>query len=325
MIQMKKIQSISMWRAIACLMVFAVHFSQRLLFPLKLQEIASFGAYGVQLFFIISGFLIAKSYNDYGKNHPWKFYAKKAITLLPLYYIVILYYFIMHTFIFKDIPEDPTGFGWFRYVLPINCIFPKTGIYFWDNLGITWSIPYFVIAYIIIPLLLRLIKSWKNIIILFFITLIIALFPTVELLFGWCSFLEQFPIFIIGVVLYYGFKEEKTFIMIFGCTFIAIILLVLEQKLDIIYSLLFAVLIIATKNFSFKSKFMKKLLHLSDTYSYTFYLGHGIIFIHILDKFVLGRIIEALIAVLCSIALTFIIKNYIENPLQKLLNQKLKK
>ncbi len=325
MIQPKKIQSISMWRTIACLMVFAVHFGQRLSFPPQLKIITDFGAYGVQLFFIISGFLITKSFYDYGKEHPWKFYAKKAIALLPLYYIVIIYYFVIHTFLFKDVPADPTKFGWFRYVIPINYILPKTGTYFWDNLGITWTIPYFLIAYIFVPLLLRIIKNLKSSIILFFVSLVFAFMSIKGFFYGWCSFLEQFPVFIMGIILYYGIKEEKLNILIFGFTAVAIPFLILGVANKIMYSLLFSVLIIGTKDFSFKSSFMKKVLHITDTYSYTLYLAHGIIFIHILDRFALGRIIEALIAIAGSIILTFLIKKLLESPIEKLLNKLLTK
>ena len=93
-----KICCISFWRTIACIMVFIVHFGQRMQFSGLLHTFSDFGRYGVQLFFIISGFLIAKSYYDYGKDDPLKFYIKKAIAILPLYYLIIAYYFVMQSY-----------------------------------------------------------------------------------------------------------------------------------------------------------------------------------------------------------------------------------
>lgn len=315
-----KICCISFWRTIACIMVFIIHFGQRMQFSGLLHIFSDFGRYGVQLFFIISGFLIAKSYYDYGKDDPLKFYIKKAIAILPLYYLIIAYYFVMHTFVFRDIPQDPTGFGWLRYILPINYILPKTGTYFWDNLGSTWTIPYFVIAYAIIPLVLRFIKGWKSSLGLFCILVALAFASTRGYLFGWCSFLEKFPPFIIGVIIYYAIKEEKSNIVIFIFTILAVGLLVIGKDLALMYSLLFGVLIIATKDMSFKTSVANRVLQVFDKYSYTMYLAHGIIFIHILDRFTFNLGIRALIAVLGSIILTVIIKLFIEGPIQKLLN-----
>lgn len=53
----KKIESIVIWRVIACLGVFAVHLGQRMNLSGYIRLISDFGKYGVQLFFIISGLL----------------------------------------------------------------------------------------------------------------------------------------------------------------------------------------------------------------------------------------------------------------------------
>ena len=321
----KRLDNVSMWRAIACLMVFVVHFGQRIGIDGVARKFTDFGAYGVQLFFIISGFLIVKSYYDYGKEHPWKFYAKKAIALLPLYYLVILYYFVVHTFVLKDVPKDPTGYGWFRYIFLLNGIVPDTGTYFWDNLGITWTIPYFIIAYATIPLLLKLIKGWKGSVVLFFATLGLTYLRYKGYFQGWCYFVNHFPSFIIGVVVYYAIANEKTEWVLFGFTALSIVLFILKLWISITYSLLFGVMFLATKNISFQSNFAKRLLRVGDKYSYTMYLAHGILFIHILDRFVLNRMLEIAIAVFGTILLTFMIKNFIETPIQKGLNALLKK
>lgn len=84
-----------------------------------------------------------------------------------------------------------------------------------------------------------------------------------------------------------------------------------------IYCALFFILILTTLDYSFKSETVKKILKISDRYSYTFYLSHGIIFIHCLDRVGWNRIIEGTIAVFGSLLLTVIINHCIETPLKK--------
>ncbi len=132
--------SLQILRAAACLLVFVVHFGQRLHVEGIVQEATSFGAYGVQLFFLISGYLAAKTFFDHPETSLREYYTKRAIAILPLYYIVIAYYFVSETLLSSPLPTDELGLGWLRYVFLLNgFLTSKTN--FWGNLGITWSIP----------------------------------------------------------------------------------------------------------------------------------------------------------------------------------------
>jgi peptidoglycan/LPS O-acetylase OafA/YrhL len=88
-------------RGLAILMVMAVHFlggatphtiGQRLL-----VKVASFGVLGVDLFFVLSGFLItgllvdAKSRPHYFRN----FYARRTLRIFPLYYLALAVLFVV--------------------------------------------------------------------------------------------------------------------------------------------------------------------------------------------------------------------------------------
>ena len=75
---------------------------------------------------------------------------------------------------------------------------------------------------------------------------------------------------------------------------------------------------------TYKSEKIEKLLKISDKYSYTFYLAHGIVFIHCLDVLVWNRLLEATIAVAGSVILTVFINHGIETPIKKYLNSNMK-
>ena len=115
--------SIQLLRVCACILVFVVHFGQRVGLSGTLRLFTDFGRFGVQLFFLISGFLAAKAICDNPEIDVKKYYLKRAIAILPLYYLVIFYYFITENILnhfVSVIPPDDLGLGWFRYLFLLN-------------------------------------------------------------------------------------------------------------------------------------------------------------------------------------------------------------
>lgn len=309
---MGKKQFIQLWRLTACAMVFLVHFGQRIYFVGPLLTISDFGAKGVSLFFIISGFLLVNSYEK--KADLKTFIYGRLLKILPLYYVVIAYYFVVHTFLLQNVPEDPTGFGWIRYLFCLNGILPDADMYFWDNLGITWTIPYFVFAYLMFPIVLKYVNSYGKSILLLLGTLLLS--ANMHWFGEWMKILAKMPAFALGVVLYFCVKEKREM-----CTSIFLCLLILYQLVfwrvtGMIYCYIFALMIIATENISFTNPKILKILEWSDNYSYTLYLCHGIVFIHILDRVEIGRVPEAVIAVVGSTVLTIAVNRWVEVPLR---------
>lgn len=101
-------------RAVAALMVMTFHFFQSLgggaVPPAFLAKVAVFGQTGVDLFFVLSGFLITrillatKSGPDYFRN----FYLRRSLRIFPLYYLFLLLYYFIFPLIFN---EQTPGFG----------------------------------------------------------------------------------------------------------------------------------------------------------------------------------------------------------------------
>jgi peptidoglycan/LPS O-acetylase OafA/YrhL len=84
-------------RALAILVVMPYHLNDH--FPEVLQPAAHFGWMGVDLFFVLSGYLIAtqlfKPYLHGGRVQPGEFYRKRAFRILPAFFVVLaLYVFV---------------------------------------------------------------------------------------------------------------------------------------------------------------------------------------------------------------------------------------
>jgi len=87
-----RIDSIQALRGFGALMIMLQHFSKTLI-P---------GGYGVDIFFIVSGFILVYS----TQNGMEGFGVKRAIRILPLYYFVTLTQFFLHFVVYKFQPTD---------------------------------------------------------------------------------------------------------------------------------------------------------------------------------------------------------------------------
>ena len=319
--------SIQLLRISACLMVFMVHFGQRTDLSGILRSFTDFGRYGVQLFFLISGFLAAKTFIDKPNSTVIEYYKKRAIAILPLYYITIIYYFFTENLLnhFKSvIPPDELGVGWLRYIFLLNG-FLNSETYFWSNLGITWTIPIFATFYLIAPWILRKAKSIASTTVIWLI-----IFVTTGLfsLFYSCQNFTYIHIFFLGAVLYsctkHNFNKQASVLFLL----ISIVATIVKKE-EYTYTFIFAsivLILVSIENLTLPNK-LQKLVNTLDSYSYTLYLMHGIFFCSILDRlnqyFEVSKIIIAIIAIVGTALATWIVGKYIEKPIQKYLRNKL--
>jgi len=320
-IRTKRNVSIQILRIIACLLVFIVHFGQRTHIKGTARLITEFGKYGVQLFFIISGLLAAMGLQK--KEKIATYYKKRIINILPLYYIVILWYFITENILnkyFHHIPIDIDGLGWFRYIYLLNGFIPND-TYFWSNLGITWTIPIFVFFYLVIPFIMKIMKNYKTSFII--MTLIFLISNKLNNIYP-CVIFENISYFFIGTFIYFCWKENK---LKFSSLFFLILSIIYTILGKINYYFVFAAIIsILLENEIILSNKSQKIINKLDGYTYTMYLVHGIVFCSLIDKLPMFQITLSnfkigVIAIVLSIVGTIIVHDFIEKPIQKSLTK----
>lgn len=92
-----QLQSVQILRAIAALAVVAFHFAQSLAIDFKLIPMDSFtmGADGVDIFFVISGFIMAYTTAREDQRSPGEFAWKRLVRIVPLYWVLTLAVFAM--------------------------------------------------------------------------------------------------------------------------------------------------------------------------------------------------------------------------------------
>ncbi len=310
-ISLQKYANISILRILACLGVFTVHLGQALTLTGSLRVVTDFGANGVELFFIISGFLGFLTYNS--QKGILSYYRNRAIRIFPLYYFVILVNFIIHTFIYKDVPVDVTGLYWGRYLFFLNG-FVHSEEYFWYNLGATWTIPCFVLFYLLMPFFYKYIKNiFRSLIAILLCFLVNSFILTKTHNFEAFSFLIYF---ILGISIYFAYKEGKELFLICIFSIVDISFIIQNASPIYIYSFLFAILVLSSKKYNINQKHVNILVGSLSKYTYTLYLVQGIVFSYIIDSNTMPQIIILLISILGSALLTLLIYHFIESPIQ---------
>ena len=96
----KRIENLDLQRAIAILLVIFYHIPQLLLPNLfnRYSNLFEVGSFGVDMFFILSGFLISGLYygsKDFNKQNMFLFWIKRFLRTYPPYLIMILFFFFI--------------------------------------------------------------------------------------------------------------------------------------------------------------------------------------------------------------------------------------
>jgi len=150
-------------RGIAIALVLLSHFMLRAYFQdERAYFITQFGWIGVDLFFVLSGFLITGILLDSKYNeHYWRnFYRRRALRILPLYYFVVLVTWLTILFIEKA-PERLQGydsFTWFFTFTPNIAMGLKNDFLYHShifNLNHLWSLAIEEQFYLFWPLIVR--------------------------------------------------------------------------------------------------------------------------------------------------------------------------
>lgn len=321
--------SIQIMRIVACVGVFVVHFGQRTNLDGMVRSITDMGSYGVQLFFLISGYLAAAGLER--ESSIARYYQKRGIRLLPLYVLIIIWYLITETLlevVYPHIPNDDACLGWLRYVFFLNC-FVNSNNYFWSNLGITWTIPIFFWFYAIVPVIKKLINRLHN---KWFAVLSILIVVSICVDFIYpCKWFHYSWILLVGMMLCYVIRDNKTIAFFVTTASLASIFLLLKQRTLFLTCILVDVFVIGLSCEPLIKKLpqhFKNIINKIDAYSYSMYLVHGVVFCSVIDRidllpFDIGDAWKGVIAVVLSITGAWVVHTFYEKPVQDWLKKRL--
>lgn len=203
--------NLQVWRVIAVFGVYIGHLFQRTAAPDSLiRRLTDHGYLFVELFFLISGFLAIKHFSTHAHS-VCKYYKTRAIRILPLYYFIILYFYLTETFVFHDVPPDPSGLRWIRYLVVFiyGNIRSGTGYFdFWTNLGIVWTICVFATFYLFMPLFAKAIRNFYHACIAVFV------FWMIHAVMVWKQppyfyAFSYFVFFMFGVLIWFAYVEKR--------------------------------------------------------------------------------------------------------------------
>jgi peptidoglycan/LPS O-acetylase OafA/YrhL len=167
----KRIPELDGLRGIAIIMVLSFHYINNQLINANtflgriLYKVTAFGWVGVDLFFVLSGFLIGTILinNKGSKNYFSTFYVRRIVRIIPNYYLLIALFIIIGLIPFFKTDYFLTGNNvipvW-AYLLIIQNIFIAHLHNFGNtSISVTWSIGVEEQFYIIFPLLVYFLKD----------------------------------------------------------------------------------------------------------------------------------------------------------------------
>jgi len=156
--------NIDILRVIGMLMILIVHTG----YEYDLGEVTYYGSKGVQLFFILSGFLIMNSLE--GNDDFVLFYKRRFISIIPAYWTVLSIEYIYDFIIqfsnhvpFKDIffNDGVCSIQYLRYFVGGQCLVPAKNYALFTNRYALWTMTSFLVFYLLAPFIFKLVRG-KN-------------------------------------------------------------------------------------------------------------------------------------------------------------------
>lgn len=332
-------------RIVAALMVVTVHIGQQ--YP-NIENYTWVGAYGMECFFIMSGYLIFGSLKR--SNSTKEFLVKRAIRIIPMYYIILIINYIVDVVYYHFIigmewnslffNGGPCSAKYIRYFGFLQLIIPSDDWKLWNNRYALWTISSFVTFYILAPILYKIFQRVKRRFITSFLCLLVIMVIRPfwlkwlgEMLPEYCviDFVEKTPAstiycFGIGIVLFFAIQEAKEDIYCFCMG----MLLIWSQFTWYKYPIMFLIIVtICIKGKTFlKNVKVEKIISFFSKGSFALYLCHPIIFaiINLLCNLLgIQGIVKAILLYSGILIGTYVFYYFIELPIEKHLTTKLLK
>jgi peptidoglycan/LPS O-acetylase OafA/YrhL len=154
--QLKYIKELDGIRAIAVILVIIAHW-----FPIQMVNEIGFGPIGVEIFFVLSGFLITrilliKRFRVESKEdlNRWSiirnFMVRRALRIFPIYYLLLLGLILIRDFFPNPVLSD---FGWYFFYLQ-NILVYKLQAWPGGKLSHLWTLAVEEQVYLIWPIIL---------------------------------------------------------------------------------------------------------------------------------------------------------------------------
>ena len=166
----KRINGLDVVRTLAISLVLLLHMTEGVVgTPLVLQKIFSVGWVGVDIFFVLSGFLICSQVFKDQQDQSFKiqlsnFWIKRWFRTLPLYFVFLCVYMVIKPFFFAPFNDEKWKFFFFLQ----NFLSPRDFVQ-------SWSLCIEEQFYLIFPLLIYGLKSLRKHIYLFVIPVLISI------------------------------------------------------------------------------------------------------------------------------------------------------
>lgn len=321
----------------SCLGVLGVHIMNHIPLHGVYYDSLSYGSYGVNSFFLISGFSICASLES-KKNSLKQYYIKRFFRIVPIYYSVIALVYVFCQLVNYPIQQDEYNLGWMRYIF-----FLSTSFYskenFWVNLCATWSIPVFVVFYILAPFLVYFMNDFKKSFLGMVLGYVICeeIFPIMmdqfEPIIGIDAVImykNSFPlrflwIFLVGINCYYALKYEfkELTVALYAIIFFFYCIWKCSNNVRIfvfIFILTTSLLILVNKNIRINSERISSGINIFSEYTYAIYLVHPMIifFSQVFRPFFSNTIVYVLFLFYLITVISYTMHKLIELPAQKM-------
>ncbi|KIO77676.1 hypothetical protein TH53_08370 [Pedobacter lusitanus] len=175
-------------RAFAIIFVFIFHYGRLFYAPQPLISIGKFGWTGVDLFFVLSGYLIAshlfKGILTKGINFR-VFYTKRIFRIIPVYLVILLLYFLFPSF--REREALAPLWKYLTFTQNIGLDLRSQGTF-----SHAWSLCIEEQFYLLFPLMLWILVYSKRIDKIFTLLLILFLSGFIFRLYTWTNFVSPF-------------------------------------------------------------------------------------------------------------------------------------